>query len=121
VAGPEYTEHFKIRALVTTTNPSSWWNRPEILAWNGGCHCSMQGDVQGHAEVKAMKVHLFLRSLVFCPPWTLCHLITVTTSSQQCYYHHGKWQNKFFYVLYYVSFFPQPPTVPTRSKPFSAI
>jgi hypothetical protein len=23
VAGPEYTEHFKIRALVTTTNPSS--------------------------------------------------------------------------------------------------
>ena len=45
----------------------------------------MQGDVQGHVEVKAMKVHLFLRSLVFRPPYTVCHLITVTTSSQ-----HGK-------------------------------
>jgi len=33
VAGPENAEHFKmIRALVTTTNLSSWWDRPEILA-----------------------------------------------------------------------------------------
>jgi hypothetical protein len=33
VAGPLYAEHFKlVRALFTTANLSSWWDRPEILA-----------------------------------------------------------------------------------------
>lgn len=100
VAGPEYAEHFKmIRALNHNKsfilmgqawNFSTRWR----LSWYHAGRCTR--TCRSHSNQRAS----LSCNLVSRPPYTLRHLITVTTSSQECH-HHGKCKNNFF--LTYVS------------------
>jgi hypothetical protein len=117
VPGSQYPEHFK---EITEKDylPQQILNmirKAEIEAWDGGCHCTKQRGVQGHARITSF----FTKSLV-SPSVTARHsydMCSLTTFGQEQLFQYSIIQTS-YNVLYHAScvFGTPDPILPIQSS-----